>query len=378
MKALVLSGGGAKGAYEAGLVSTLIHEYNEDFDIICGTSIGAINAAFLAQGKVDDLAAMWQTIHTRNIVTPYPKIQALRATFSAFVSAHECTGMIRPFAVASAFASMLKMFPILHPIKSLATVTGAIDPKPTQQLLTENLNYRSLERILITTATDLTSQTEDVFYRFPGAYQAYQDHFAEENPSSQEFDEQDFSETIRASGAIPGAFSPVSFSSAAATASYVDGGVVNNTPIGLAIDAGATDITVVYLDPEPSKETILPPAMTIPSILLNCFGIMQQRLLALDHQLALAVNDAIETNAQVASDKRIVKLRTFRPAKTLAVGVIDFDKQELIDQAFFAGQNDARNAQQRTTYKTSKNADSSMPVEHYDGQVESNLIAQSV
>jgi NTE family protein len=53
-RALVLQGGGSLGAYEAGVVNVLYHwikkdlkdENNENiFDVIAGTSIGAINAA---------------------------------------------------------------------------------------------------------------------------------------------------------------------------------------------------------------------------------------------------------------------------------------------------------------------------------------------
>ena len=55
-RALVLQGGGSLGAYEAGVINVLYHwikkdlknENNENiFDIIAGTSIGAINATVL-------------------------------------------------------------------------------------------------------------------------------------------------------------------------------------------------------------------------------------------------------------------------------------------------------------------------------------------
>lgn len=51
VSALVLSGGGAKGAYEAGAITSL-WKTNGPFDIVVGTSIGAINAAFVAQNDV--------------------------------------------------------------------------------------------------------------------------------------------------------------------------------------------------------------------------------------------------------------------------------------------------------------------------------------
>ena len=50
MLGLALEGGGAKGAYEIGAYRALT-EMGYRFDVICGVSIGAINAALLAQGK---------------------------------------------------------------------------------------------------------------------------------------------------------------------------------------------------------------------------------------------------------------------------------------------------------------------------------------
>lgn len=49
--ALVLSGGGAKGAFQVGVLQALIEEQHQDFDVLCGVSVGALSAAFLAQAK---------------------------------------------------------------------------------------------------------------------------------------------------------------------------------------------------------------------------------------------------------------------------------------------------------------------------------------
>ena len=49
--ALVLAGGGARGAYEAGVLSVLAPELEKRRlrpRIVVGTSVGALNAAFLA------------------------------------------------------------------------------------------------------------------------------------------------------------------------------------------------------------------------------------------------------------------------------------------------------------------------------------------
>ena len=50
--ALVLSGGGARGAYEAGVWQALT-ELGIKIDIITGTSVGAINAAMVAQDELE-------------------------------------------------------------------------------------------------------------------------------------------------------------------------------------------------------------------------------------------------------------------------------------------------------------------------------------
>ena len=64
-RALVLSGGGARGAFQVGVVQGLVEEQNLDFDILFGVSTGALNAAFLAQasttgGSQANLAAQSQ------------------------------------------------------------------------------------------------------------------------------------------------------------------------------------------------------------------------------------------------------------------------------------------------------------------------------
>src|SRR5271157_3363412 len=49
MKALVLSGGGAKGAFSVGCLQYLMGELQTHYEILCGVSVGAINVSFLAQ-----------------------------------------------------------------------------------------------------------------------------------------------------------------------------------------------------------------------------------------------------------------------------------------------------------------------------------------
>ena len=50
-RALVLAGGGARGAFQVGMLEELVINQEIDFDIIRGVSVGALNAAFLAQAS---------------------------------------------------------------------------------------------------------------------------------------------------------------------------------------------------------------------------------------------------------------------------------------------------------------------------------------
>lgn len=65
--ALSLEGGGARGAYQIGAVKAL-YEYGFKFKAIVGTSIGAINGAYLAQGDFEKIYKMWQTMSFEDLL----------------------------------------------------------------------------------------------------------------------------------------------------------------------------------------------------------------------------------------------------------------------------------------------------------------------
>src|SRR4051812_15443805 len=77
---LVLSGGGARGAYEVGVLQyvreTLARELGHKvrFDIYCGTSVGAINACYLASTAdqpdegVRTLTEVWNNLEFEDVV----------------------------------------------------------------------------------------------------------------------------------------------------------------------------------------------------------------------------------------------------------------------------------------------------------------------
>ncbi|CEP81562.1 patatin-like phospholipase family protein [Paraclostridium sordellii] len=58
MKGLVLEGGGTKGAYQIGAFKAL-RELGIEFKGVAGTSIGALNGAYIVQGNIDVLEEIW-------------------------------------------------------------------------------------------------------------------------------------------------------------------------------------------------------------------------------------------------------------------------------------------------------------------------------
>src|SRR5690606_29392066 len=74
--ALILSGGGARAAYQVGVlqaVSDILPHLHNPFPIICGTSAGAINAAALAahpgefRQSARDLARNWRKLEIEQV-----------------------------------------------------------------------------------------------------------------------------------------------------------------------------------------------------------------------------------------------------------------------------------------------------------------------
>ena len=60
---LLLSGGGWKGAFQLDIIKYLMNEYY--FDLILGTSVGAINGIMAAQDKLDVLEQYWALLNDR-------------------------------------------------------------------------------------------------------------------------------------------------------------------------------------------------------------------------------------------------------------------------------------------------------------------------
>lgn len=207
--ALVLSGGGARGAYQVGALRAVCEQWRQHpFRLISGSSIGAVHAAVVAHGvESGDLAGALRRLEAAWLVPGNP----LRPNWRSWLST--AVRLVRYGLTGEALAAFRSVFDDLPVRCRLAAV---IPPE---------LTFGDLSRVeLIVTATDLNTGRTAVFDR--------------RTPRVRVLD------AALASTAIPVIF-PSRQVPGAGEDWYVDGGVFDNTPLGHVIRRGAGDVLVI-------------------------------------------------------------------------------------------------------------------------------------
>lgn len=74
MKALVISGGGSKGAFAGGVAQYLMEEKKHEYDLLIGTSTGSLLIPHLALGKVHKIHEIYTNVNMENIFNVNPFI----------------------------------------------------------------------------------------------------------------------------------------------------------------------------------------------------------------------------------------------------------------------------------------------------------------
>ena len=72
MRALVISGGGSKGAFAGGVAQYLIQEEGKKYDLFLGTSTGSLLIPHLAMGNIDKVYEMYTNVNQRKIFSINP------------------------------------------------------------------------------------------------------------------------------------------------------------------------------------------------------------------------------------------------------------------------------------------------------------------
>jgi predicted acylesterase/phospholipase RssA len=342
-RGLVLSGGGARGAYQAGLIDYLrLSRQIPDgaplapYGIVAGTSIGALNGYFVATGQYGLLRELWYTIADQQVIR-------LKARYAKAADPDSGVGT----RIAAAMRAVLSL---------KNDDTGVIDGEHLRQWLARFVDpTRPVVMPFIFTVTNLTTQSPEFFYMVTTALSASERQNAVTairitvgpNAILREATPDLLIDALQASAAIPVAFDPVTLPAASGggTNAYVDGGVTANTPVGPA-RAAATRIDVVLLDP-PLQRTDYHNALEVG---FGTFGAMQRRILVADLRAAyletlgkrsIESANTIPARALAAAlyDSDIYQIQ---PLDELPVGVIGFDDRENIYKTFKLGFEDAR------------------------------------
>jgi NTE family protein len=218
--ALVLQGGGALGAYQAGVYQAM-HEAGVEPDWISGVSIGAINSAIIAgnppKHRLRQLQTFWDLITERKIWPFTPDGDIFRKARNA----HSCLVT----SVAGQPGFFKPRFP--NPWMSLTgatTATSYYDSQPLRDTLLELVDFSLINERLNRFSVGAVNVLTGNFVYFDNAK------------------EQIEPEHIMASGALPPALPMIKIG----TDHFWDGGIVSNTPLQHLLDQEDKLNTLVF------------------------------------------------------------------------------------------------------------------------------------
>ena len=74
MRALVISGGGSKGAFAGGIAQFLLQDCQREYDIFIGTSTGSLLIPLLSIGEISRLKSIYTSVTQKDIFSVNPFI----------------------------------------------------------------------------------------------------------------------------------------------------------------------------------------------------------------------------------------------------------------------------------------------------------------
>jgi predicted acylesterase/phospholipase RssA len=268
---LVLSGGGAKGAFEVGAVRCLRDVAKVKFDVISAASAGALNGAKLAEGGAAlwDLEALWLGMQdSSDLYVERAWFTALEPTLrSVFKSgssslAFEAAGFVASYVTNQILGGLAGAFGIPGLVYSIYTslypvTTGVIDLVRYYNAVQQALADPSI--FLFTPVSQKIDSNIDPVKVAASGIALRVTAVALESGRARVFDEKGvmlgsgfaapLRDVVKASASIPIAFPPIPIAGPNGTENYIDGGVRDNVPIGAAVEAGAHRIYAVLLNP---------------------------------------------------------------------------------------------------------------------------------
>ena len=283
-RALVLSAGGAKGAYQVGVLKKWLYEDELDYDILCGVSVGAINVlklGLIEYGKPKEAYNLlyndWKNISKKDIYRDWHPLGKLSALWKQ--SIYDC-----------------------EPLYTL--IKKDFDIKKIR-------NSKKQIRIGAVCLNDGTK------------------YFATEKDDN-------LSDWCCASASVPILMKPMLIKNKL----WIDGGIKVLTPISQAVQMGATEIDIISCSGSVNK--FWKPKNNILELLniaYRSYELMAERIMKADFH-AIGLYNQFSIIKQQKFDN--VKIRIIRPQKTLydKADLLDFDNYHVL-KMIEAGYNDA-------------------------------------
>jgi NTE family protein len=308
--ALVLSGGGAFGAYEVGVIAALCNGSAPstagsrlDPDIFSGTSVGNFNAAVMAmniggaRASAERLHHIWTdeiadnhngrgngVYRIRALPTSYLDLARPGSPLEQMERLVETARIFTTYTAKRGLRFLASDDDIFERVAGLVDISALFDVSEFYSLVRKSVNpeiLRASGKTLRVTATGWNTGDAQEF-DFPRMTDA-------ETWSA-----------IEASAAIPAVFPPVTLWGDI----FIDGGVVMNTPIKPAVLAGATELHVVSLNPDIPQ---LPPTHVDNTFdtFNRVYAMMLTTMIAEDIESARWINEGVEALERIDAGEEL-------------------------------------------------------------------------
>jgi len=270
-RALVISGGGAKGAWAGGLIQQMIEERGYDWDMYFGSSTGSLLITLIPLHKMEKLKEAYTSVNNKNIfsVNPFTK-----------------KGKIN---VLNAICRVVKG-------KTSLGESGELEKLIKQMYsLEEFYEVRKLDKQTFPCATNYTKNRIEYVRNLDVTYDEYIKY-------------------TWASTSVPLAMNFVDMN----TYKYLDGGVIMHVPIQKAIDEGADEVDVIVLRPENVDNT--------PWHAENMFDVLMRTIDIMQDQIS-------QTNViigQLKAKEKNVKIRIRYTPYKLTDNSLIFNKEQML------------------------------------------------
>ncbi len=277
MRGLVISGGGSKGAFAGGMAEYFMGDLGIKYDVFTGSSTGSLLIPMLASNNLEVAKKVYTSITDKDIFTLNPyKISVKRGVLRIKMN-H--VNILRSFLRGNkTFGSTLKLRETIQTFFTKEDFNGIIKEGKNVVVTVSNISRNRAE------------------------YKSIHD-----------FSYEDFCDWIWASAN----FLPFMSLLVKDGMEYGDGGFSNNVPIQSAIDAGATEIDVIVLNPIESLSNRMR-SRNVINLLFNVF----------DFLLDQSINSRFELS-KLNSKKKKIKINIYHTPHKLTENSLVFNQKRM-------------------------------------------------